>query len=276
MRRCVKGFRRGLLTAACAGLFAAGAQAQTAGDARKPADAKPVLFDVASIKVNNSMSSRISINVSNNSFQATNVTLKMLIEEAYDLKNDQLVGLPKWAADTHFDINAKVVDPDVQAMKKQTPEQRGEMVQQLLAERFGLKVHRETRVLPVYDLVIAKGGTKLKDVSKDDPNRKVSGMGPGMMRMGPSSLNGVGVEMASLVNALSRRLERMVIDKTGLTGKYDFSLTWQGEAGPEASTEATAASIFTAVEEQLGLKLEGAKAPVDVLVVDHLEMPSEN
>lgn len=236
----------------------------------------PTTYDVASIKVNNSMSHSSSINFSGDAYRATNVTLEWMIEGGYDLKEDQLAGVPKWAKDTRFDIDAKISDPDPAALKKLTRQQRVAMVAQLLIDRFALKTHWEKRTLPVYNLVIAKGGTKLKDVSSADPERRVGGMGPGSMRTSNNSMEAVGLEIKTLTYSLSSQLEHTVIDKTGLTGKYDFTLNWQPAAGADASEESSTASIFTALEEQLGLKLEATKAPVDVLVVDHLEMPSEN
>jgi uncharacterized protein (TIGR03435 family) len=156
-------------------------------------------------------------------------------------------------------------------------------------------VHTETKTLPVYELMIAKEGSKLKEATPGDtytngikgPDGVAHG---GMMRMGRGEVTGQALPVESLVNMLSRQLQRTVIDKTGLTAKYDFTLQWT-EEGPtpmfkgsdggsqqraDAAPDATGPSIFTALQEQLGLRLQPAKGPVETLVVDHVEMPSEN
>jgi uncharacterized protein (TIGR03435 family) len=169
------------------------------------------------------------------------------------------------------------------------------MLQPLLAERFKLKAHTETKQLPVYELIVAKGGPKLKEATPGDTYangfKGPDGVGRGgMMRMGRGQLTGQGVPITTLTNLLSQQLQRTVVDKTGLTGKYDLELNWtpeQGEGGlgpppgaaspqAEPAPDATGPSIFTALQEQLGLKLQSTKGPVETLVIDHAEMPSEN
>jgi uncharacterized protein (TIGR03435 family) len=150
------------------------------------------------------------------------------------------------------------------------------MMQRLLADKFKLAVHNETRELPVYALVLAKGGMKFQ--AAKDPNSGVRSSG----RTG--QLKGQGVTMADLAKALTRTLQtelgRVVIDQTNLTGKYDLTLKWTPSMGSppmlNGQPDTSAPDIFTAVQEQLGLKLESTKAPVPVLVVDHAELPSEN
>jgi uncharacterized protein (TIGR03435 family) len=172
------------------------------------------------------------------------------------------------------------------------------MLQPLLADRFQLKVHTEVRDLPVLTLVIAKGGPKLHEAKPGDtyPNGlkdfNGQGGGPGMMLMRPGQLTGQGLPLSSLARVLTQQLGSTVQDKTGLTGKYDLTLQWtpdrNGSAMPGApepglqgpgsggSTDASGPSIFSAIQEQLGLKLESQKGPVEVLVIDHVETPSEN
>jgi len=169
------------------------------------------------------------------------------------------------------------------------------MRQALLADRFKLTLHKEIRELPVYSLVIAKNGSKLR-VSKPGDTyeaglKTASGniVGPHMMLMqlGGGQIGGQGVLLEVLVKQLSSQLGRVVQDKTGLTGNYDFNLRWAPDsartpAGGEqqgsdaATSEFYGPSLFTALEEQLGLKLESQKGPVEILVVDHVEMPTEN
>jgi len=258
------------------------------------ASAKLPAYEVAAIKPNKSGGGMSRMMMSPNGYSATNVSLKMMIENAYSLKTDGLIsGLPGWADSARFDLEAKMDGDAAAALKKLPPEegmeQRRLMMQSLLADRFQLKVHHENKELPVYALVIAKGGFKLKDA---DPNasypKGLDGVShPGMMRMSDRSITAQAIPISNLVNALSRQLRREVVDKTGLTGKYDVTLQWTpdvnqmpempGERQDAASTVTDSGpSIFTALQEQLGLKLESTKGPVDTIVVDHVEMPSEN
>ncbi len=185
----------------------------------------------------------------------------------------------------------------VEELRKLSDDQREtetrRMLQALLADRFQLKLHSDTKQLAVYALVLAKNGPKLQAAISGDtyPNGfkgPDGGGGPGMIFMegngGP--VTGQGVPIADLVRLLSQQLGRTVVDKTGLTGKYDFKLKWtpdenQGPPGPPGADNApppdsSGPSIFTAVQEQLGLKLESQKGAVKILVVDHGEKPSEN
>jgi uncharacterized protein (TIGR03435 family) len=153
--------------------------------------------------------------------------------------------------------------------------------------------HTEIKQLPVYELVVAKGGSKLKEATPGDTYangiKGPDGVGRGgMMRVGPGQLTAQGVPISSMVNMLSQQLHQTVIDKTGLTGKYDLELNWTTDQGSEPmfkgadssqhdpAPDSSGPSIFTALQEQLGLKLQSAKGPVDRLVIEHVEMPSEN
>jgi uncharacterized protein (TIGR03435 family) len=172
------------------------------------------------------------------------------------------------------------------------------MVRLLLAERFKLSVGHGTKEFPVYALVVAKNGPKLQQQKPGGnyangikgPNGLA--MGPHTLGMRPGQLTGQGVSMAELIMILSQQLERIVLDQTGLKGNYDFTLQWSPDQtssaivqGPEGGKpvvdntpppESSGPSIFTAIQEQLGLKLESTKGPVDVLVIEHIERPSEN
>jgi len=258
-------------------------------------DVKVPVFDVVSVKPNKSESGMVRIMAKPDGYSASNVSLKMLVQSAYGIREDLISGAPSWADSARFDIDAKVAGSDVDALKKLSPEQRRLILQPLLADRFKLKVHTETKQLPVYELVIAKSGSKLKEANPGDTYangiKGPDGAGrEGMMRMGRGQLTAQAVPMTSLANMLSQQLHRTVLDKTGLTGKYDLELNWtpdQGSdpmfKGPEGSQQradpapdSSGPSIFTALQEQLGLKLQSAKGPVETLVIDHVEMPSEN
>jgi uncharacterized protein (TIGR03435 family) len=259
------------------------------------ADVKVPVFDVVSVKPNKSDSGMVRIMAKPDGYAASNVSLKMLIQNAYGIREDLISGAPGWADSARFDIDAKVAGSDVDALKKLSPEQRRLVLQPLLADRFKLKVHTETKQLPVYELVVAKGGSKLKEATVGDTYangvKGPDGVGRGgMMRSGPGQLTAQAVPMTSLANILSHQLQRTVFDKTGLAGKYDLELNWAPDhgsdpmfKGPEGSPQrgdpapdSSGPSIFTALQEQLGLKLQSAKGPVETLVIDHVEMPSEN
>jgi uncharacterized protein (TIGR03435 family) len=254
-------------------------------------DAKAPAFDVISIRPHNPENQRMWIMFKPDGYSAGGASVRSLIESAYTVKADDLVsGISGSVAGAQFDVEAKL-DPDtVQAFKKLTEEekwaQRHLMMQAMLAERFKLKIHHETKEVPIYKLVIAKGGFKLK--AADPSNTYPNGMkGPdgishaGMMMVGNGMLTGQGIPMLSLAANLGGQVHRIVEDKTGLTGKYDLTLHWSKDdlGGPQDTTATTpdsAPSIFTALQEQLGLKLEPTKESVETIVVDHVEMPSEN
>jgi bla regulator protein BlaR1 len=246
-------------------------------------------FEVATIKPSSSNDTRVGLLMSQNMFTTTNISTQELIKFAFNLRsNDQIVGAPTWVASKPFDIEAKEDEALVAALQKlpqaDNTDQVRLMVQSLLADRFKLKVTHQMKELPVYALVVAKGGIKL---TPTDP-AVLSGDHPQMIRMmGRGNLSGTDVPINALTNALSRQPEtggRVVVDKTGLTGSYSWTLQWTPETsgplgapgGPNAAPETSEPSFFTALQEQLGLKLESQKAPVDTIVIDHIELPSLN
>jgi uncharacterized protein (TIGR03435 family) len=283
---CLRTIFVGLI--ACAlGINAAHAQAfpmnLAANDTPVAADVKVPAFDVASVKQNKGDSGMMRVMTKPDGFSCDNISLKNLISNAYGIRQELISGGPGWVASVGFDVDAKVAGPDVETLKKLSPKQRSSMLQSLLEERFKLKVHRETKVLPIYDLVIAKGGSKLKELpaadlvaDAKDPDH---GKHPGMMTMGPGTFKGQALPAQAIANEISFVLEYTVVDKTGLTGKYDLDLKWKPEGDAPSADDGAAesgVSIFTAVQEQLGLKLQPTKGPVETLVIDHVEQPSEN
>jgi uncharacterized protein (TIGR03435 family) len=252
-------------------------------------------FAVASIKPDKSGNGGSRMMSTPDGFSATNIPLQFLLREAYGVEDDQISGAPNWIRSEGYDIEAKVDGSDVAKLSKLSFDQRRLMFQPLLEDRFKLKVHWETKELPIYALVTAKSGTKLHEAKPGDtyPHgmKGPDGIGrPGTMRMGRGQLTGQGVPVTLLTKSLSQQLRRIVVDKTGLTGKYDFTLQWapdesQGPMKPPgavpgtdstASAQSSGPSIFTAIQEQLGLKLEPQKGPVKVLIIDSIERPSEN
>ena len=149
------------------------------------------------------------------------------------------------------------------------------MLQPMLMERFQLKFHREVRTLPVYELTVLKSGAKFKE-STATGDMTVNGVRAGGMNVHNRALTATAVPMARLVDNLSAQLRRIVVDKTGMAGNYDWQLTWApDDAGPQ-DPDAVAPSIFTALQEQLGLKLVPGKAEVDAFVVDSAVLPGED
>jgi uncharacterized protein (TIGR03435 family) len=224
--------------------------------------------------------------------EATGVSVKQLISFAYDLPcgfgcDQMIIGTPSWADSERFDITAKGADgaagptsggppPSPEQMKTMQEQMRARM-QSLLADRFQLKIRREPKEMPAYALVPGKNGPKMK--ASESAGRP-------MMRMGRGQLTAQGVTIDMLVRHLSSTSGRTVVDKTGLKGNYDFVLDFTpemggpgpggpGPGGPPISDPGTP-SLFTALQEQLGLKLESTKAPVDIIVVERLEKPTAN
>jgi uncharacterized protein (TIGR03435 family) len=221
----------------------------------------------------------------------TNVPLFFVVRESFGLEDDRIFGGPAWAKSTNFDIEAKVAPEDAPKLKSLNFDQRRQMLVTLLQDRCGLKFHHETRDMPVYDLVIAKGGSKLTASKPDPPADEGGEKRPNRMLMmnGRGHVESTGADIHGLSRILSSQLHRTVIDKTGLSGNYDYKLDWTPDdavpavakgadaATDNASTQDNAGpSLFTALEEQLGLKLEASKGPVDVVVIDGLEQPTAN
>jgi uncharacterized protein (TIGR03435 family) len=193
------------------------------------------------------------------------------IEQAYMIHEpSRILGAPDWVKNSMYDIDAKVAGEDVEAFHKLSRGEHSRMLQPLLAERFHLKAHIEQREMPVYNLVVVKGGSKLKAATADDASK-----GSHMMTNGKGNIDAVNAVLTGLPGILYNEVGRPVVDKTGLTGKYDFTVDYV-PASKAATDESGGPSIFTALEEQLGLKLEPAKAPLDVLVIDSIEQPAAN
>jgi uncharacterized protein (TIGR03435 family) len=231
------------------------------------AQTQPASFEVATVKPSKSDG---GINNRSDPVQATwtNASLAIVIREVYRIHPDQLVGGPSWISSDRWDIVAKTDRPA-------TREQQSKMFQQLLADRFKLKFHWETRQLPQYRLVVGKGGPKVHPV-RDDSNASPAGT-----RIGRGLIDAHGISSTELAGWLRSELGRPVVDSTGLTGKYDFKLQWvPDESQPNSGGEIpppdfTGPSIFYAIQE-LGLKLEATKGPMEVLVIDSVKKPSEN
>jgi bla regulator protein blaR1 len=252
-------------------------------------------FEVATIKPSQpgQPADHVGWGIRRTRFVTTNMMTKDLIKFAYNFNSDdQFTGGPGWVSSERYDIDAKEEDSLAEKLNKLPPEQQiyqiRLMVQSLLVERFHLKVSRETKQVPVYALVVAKGGAKLKS-STTVP----AGSRPSMKRRGNGNIIGSDAPMSLMTDLLSRQPEvggRVVLDETGLKGYYDWTLRWEpqspaamlnsADAGQGAANttmpDVSGPSLFAAIQEQLGVKLESQKGPVEVLIIDHIERPSEN
>jgi uncharacterized protein (TIGR03435 family) len=310
------------------------AQTQS-GTQSQPSSTDRLTFEAASIKPAKSGDMRSGIRMAPGGLlTATSVSLKMLMTMAYKIQPFQLTGAPSWLDSDRWDIEAKPESGADDEPGKSPADEEKRMdaerlrIRSLLEDRCKLTFHHETKELPVYALVIAKNGPKLKESAIETPQqfppgadknptntdgegtgrlpsreRALSGGPKRHMMMGLGQLSGEGVPVSFLAETLSRQLGRVVLDRTGLKGNYDFDLKWtpdpsqgrgMGMGGPPMGPggpggpgspggpgmppppDSNGPTIFTAVQEQLGLKLESQKGPVDVIVIDHIEKPSEN
>lgn len=240
-------------------------------------------FDAVSVKPNKSSTGFFRLYFTADGVRVENASLLMIVRAAYGMFNsldDKFIGIPDWAKTEKFDINAKVSGADAPAFQKLNFDNRQLMVQAMLADRFKLQSHHEIREQPIYDLVIARSGPTLQE------SRPVEGSDPGgTIDRKKGQIAAKDIVISRLVTVLTQAVGRTVVDKTEiLKGRYDFTLVWAPEdsavspAGEQGSPpfDASGPSIFTAIQEQLGLKLEPAKGPVECLVIDHIERPSEN
>lgn len=245
-------------------------------------------FEVASVRENGSVGQGGAMSaLTGSQFTTTNISLRMIILSAYEIREVQLLDAPEWTRSARFDIAAKFPDGSY------TPAERRLILQNLLAEHFGLVAHRDTRELPVFKLVMAREDRRLgpKLVPSDVDCVKWLAEGRSQI-IGQSPIGPAGARpacmmvaqrnyilagtrsMAQLARALEGRVGRPVVDATGLGGNFDIDLQWMPDPGvdaiqgPEITAPAASGSIFTALQEQLGLKLESARGPVEVLVVE--------
>jgi uncharacterized protein (TIGR03435 family) len=238
-----------------------------------PADADPA-FEVATIKLSNPDQRVMGLRMQGRQFSSINLSVSDLILFAFGIHPRQLLGAPEWIEKERYDVLGK---PDVEGQPNNR--QMRALIQKLLADRFSLKFHREKRELSVYLIVVGKTGAKLT-TADGDPKAD-----PLLFFYGPAKFNAKNTTMADFAGFLQRgTIDRPVLDQTGLTGRYDFGLLWKPEVplgGPANNPLPPSDSdglpdIYTAIQQQLGLRLEATKTPTEVIVIDHLEKPSEN
>ena len=252
----------------------------------------PSSFEVASVKPSAADFHGVAFQIQPGGLRISGANLKMLVVFAYNVRDFQVSGGPGWINSDRYDVVAKSSRADSAAApadpRKLSDEQRNTRMEEtrqrlraLLEERFHLMAHRETKEQPVYALVVAKGGSKLQ------PSQAT---GPGRLQMAPAEIVAEAMDMQMLAGALANAVGRPVLDKTGIAGKFDVKLTWTpdptlsgGAFGPPPGAvdvpppgDPNGPSIFTAVQQQLGLRLESEKGPAEMIVIDRVEKPSEN
>jgi len=256
-------------------------------------------FEVASVRINRTGDRTSFINTEpGGRFIATNMPLRTLITSAYELRSFELIGAPDWTGAERFDIVARAAREFGPATPGR-PDPDKLMLRSLLADRFALRVHRETRELPIYALTPARADGRLGPRIRrsqtgcaawraavpaasgpPQPRAAVGERPPCFMRSGYGTLVVNGYPIDELRGMLSSFVGRTVVDRTGLTGEWDLDFTWTPDEPSRAATppavDPNGPSLFTALQEQLGLKLESTKGPVEVLVVDRVERPSED
>jgi uncharacterized protein (TIGR03435 family) len=288
----------GILTIVGTGLHL---RAQASVSSQDSAAPPSPTFEVASVKLNKSGQPFVSIGSQpGGRFTATNVPLRLLIRNAYQIQDFQLIGAPDWVSTDRFDIIAKAEGDVAPSAPGGPPGPLQLMLRALLAERFNLKMHPERRELPIYALVLARSdgklGPQLRPAAVDCASVQAARRGgpptppqpgerlPCGIRVGPGQLAGGGLPLSQLATLLAPSVQRVIVDRTGLSGNFDFDLSWTPDQIPQGPPPAGAPglppidpngpSILTAVQEQLGLKLDSTKGAVDVLVVDNVERPT--
>ena len=284
-----------ILMAACA-VAATLTVAITDLDAQSPAPAEKS-FEVATVKPNKTGDGRVMLGLQpGGRFTATNVPFRMLMRQAFNVQEFQIIGGPDWTGSERFDVVAKAPDGETFTAETMRP-----MLRALLIERFQLAYRNETRDMPVYALIKARGdgrlGPNLKPSATDCTavmrGRRGGGPPPappqpgekmecGFM-IGPGRMNVGGMPLSNLAQALSPMVGRIVLDRTELTGTFDYELTFAPEAlggnppplvnGAPPPVDPNAPTLFTALQEQLGLKLDSQRGPVPVIVIDRVEPP---
>lgn len=253
-------------------------------------------YDVVSVKPNK-IGNNSTMRITPDGLIEVNAGLRGLIRQAFGIEIFQLSGEPTWFKSERYDVEAKMDESVADVLQKLSPDEnklaRQQMLQALLADRFGLVIHHEQRDFPVYKLVIAKNGPKLQEAKLGDtyvdgikyPDGS-GGAGATQMHMTvkgqleTEEFKGQAMSLGALCQSLGRILNRPVLDVTGLVGRYDvtfeFEVDVQNPAQPDALPDPGALTLFAAIQQQLGLKLESGKGPFDVIVIDHIERPTAN
>ena len=261
------------------------AQSQAETESIKQASAESA-FEVISIRPAKAGAQMTKWIFSKDTFTGTNVTLGMLIQQAYGVLGNQITGGPDWLGSAKYDFDAKMTreaaDELAQLSDDKRDAARSEMLRALLRDRFNLLSHSEPKQTPVYALVVAPAGARLQEA--DSANTYANGIkgpdghpaGPHRMQAGPGFLHAQALPLSDVSKLLAEQSGRPVMDRTGLTGKYDFTLRWPADGTAPPSSDNNVNALAAALQEQLGLRLEPATDSVELLVIDHAEKPAGN
>ena len=267
-------------------------QPQSQGALSNPSDFK---FEVTSVKPAKNPEGGWRFTDTDDGVTGFNVPLVYLVHSAFGIYEDyRYSGAPGWINSENYDVDAKMESSVAEALRKLPRAQRAlaeqHMLQLLLAERFNLQAHRDTKEFPVYFLVVTKNGPKFQESkpNPDDPKAPTHAVWHESMKGGMIIMPAELMPIEQLASRLSGIVGRKVFDRTELTGKYDFTLQYaedqsarppsasEVQPSPSASEPIGGVSIFTALQDQLGLKLESGKGPIEIIVIDHIERPSGN
>jgi len=234
--------------------------------AQSPTQSADVTVDVATIRPHPADIHHNNFEFSGNRFILEDQSIFKLISYAYSLNARQIIDAPQWAQEQHYDLSGTT-----NLTKDATVPQQQQIIRQLLERRLGLHFHREKRELPVYALQIVKGQPKLKPAANPSDKPMEIDDGHGMQ----TERTFTNTTITDFVTRMQFFVDRPLVDQTGLTGRYDFQLTYTYGNAPSEEPNA-APLLFTAIQEQLGLKLQAKKAPIDVFVIEHIEQPTQN
>lgn len=269
---------RVLILACVAGCASLGSSRESVPPGEKGLPDRGPRFEVASVRQNLNPEPRWKLVFTDDGLHAMDVTLYYAMQDAYGVYDDALwQTVPAWTKEKRFDIEAKY---DVEKYTHPTRKEQQAMFQALLEERFGLEVHHEAKEFPLYALVFAKSGMKLVESKPGDP-KSTGPRGPiclntGTRVRGHLEMYGCPISAFTMRIKTLAQLGRMVVDQTGLEGRYDFKLDWTPDNAPVSDEPVAAPAFFTALEEQLGLQLKPTKGSLDTITVDHVEMSTEN
>lgn len=284
----------GVITLAGAGPIGLCQENVTSSEAAQNTEASntaPPTLEVATIKPAPENGEGWKLQFTINGFTARGVQLRQVIQEAYGVYEQERMSIdPPWIISMKFDIEAKMASSNAQDLRNLSLEQRRTMLQELLANRFKLAVHHELKELPVFALLVAKNGPKLRESQPGNAvETEIKGIDGLILRSQRGVLEVHDISMAGFARIMNGQLGQTVLDKTGLKGHYDLILKWTPEeahipadptvmGGPALvqPSDPLDSPLFSALKQQLGLRLELVKAPVDTIVIDHVEMPSEN
>ncbi|GGH05644.1 hypothetical protein GCM10011586_22300 [Silvibacterium dinghuense] len=240
-------------------------------------------YETVSIRENSDANARTGMLENAPDMTALRMSLHDLVAYACQVRSELVFGGPAWSNSRHFDISAKVAASDTPELQKMKWRERGPLILPALTERFALKIHHETRTLPVYDLVVSPKGNKLKPttIEKGDDTFKLNGglVPSGSMVFYADYIRGIGVDMPTLARILSGQVDRVIVDHTGLTGVFNFAINTAEDPGNDApsmerTSERPEQAIAIALHDQAGLELKPAREAVDVVVIDSATPPT--